>query len=45
MANVIETMCCEIAFRLDGGDLGFLCVWDESRSWYIAFLLRVIVFQ
>ena len=26
MANVIETMCCEIAFRLDGGDLGFLCV-------------------
>ena len=26
MANVIETMCCEIAFRLDGGDLGVLCV-------------------
>ena len=27
MADDIETMYCEIAFRLDGGDLDFLCVW------------------
>ena len=39
MADVTETMYCEIVFRLDGGDLDFLCVWDGSRSWYIAFLL------
>ena len=39
MADVIETMYCEIVFRLDGGDLDFLCVWDDSRSWYIAFVL------
>ena len=41
MADVIETMYCEIVFRLDDGDLDFLCVcvWDDSRSWYIAFLL------
>ena len=41
MADVIETMYCEIAFELDGGDLDFLCVcvWDDSRSWYIAFVL------
>ena len=39
MADVIETMYCEIVFKLDGGDLDFLCVWDDSRSWYIAFLL------
>ena len=39
MADVIETMYCEIVFRLDGGDLDVLCVWDDSRSWYIAFVL------
>ena len=41
MADVIETMYCEIVFRLDGGDPDFLyvCVWDDSRSWYIAFVL------
>ena len=26
MADVIETMYCEIVFKLDGGDLDFLCV-------------------
>ena len=41
MADVIETMYCEIVFKLDGGDLDFLCVCvgDDSRSWYIAFVL------
>ena len=42
MADVTETMYCEIVFRLDGGDLDFLlcvCVWDASRSGCIAFLL------
>ena len=40
MADDIETMYCEIVFRLDGGDLDFLCVCgDDSRSWYIAFVL------
>ena len=39
MADVIETMYCEMVFRLDDGDLDFLCVYDDSRSWYIALLL------
>ena len=26
MADVTEAMYCEIVFRLDGGDLDFLCV-------------------
>ena len=38
MADVIETMYCEIVFKFDGGetDCVYVCKRDDSRSWYIA---------
>ena len=43
MADVIDTMYCEVVFSLDGGDTGFLsvfflCVRDDSRSCFFLFV-------
>ena len=43
MADVIETMYCEIVFRLDGGDLDFLCVCVCGMTAYHGILVFVLV--
>ena len=44
MADVIETMYCEIVFRLDGGDLDFLCMCGMTADHGIL-LFYLFVFQ